>query len=394
MWFAVPVVLWALALVPFSLATNGPLVTALGVRTLLLPLPLVWIGYRAFDNQRQLRNVGRLVMLQLVLVAWVTAVQYAEVTGAILIGGFANVPLGYTDVGIIRPPGTFSSPGHLGMYVLFAVPFAIGLLGLRSTPRTRVLYAIGLVSATVALMVNTQRATIVLLTVTLPLVFLLARTQHAARNVLVTFCVLGAGGVVGNQIAGEAFVLRVMSISTNARNALIIIPTERMADALRNPLIGEGLGVASPGARRLISPLGTANTNPATSIRESESFMAALVYEMGVPGLLLFYLFIAALMAVGLRSVRECRRTDMALLAAAILGFEVAICLQSWTYGPLHVPPSRVLFWFWAGVLLRLPTLAADRASLSASTARRTPDLPVRRPARPRVLATARRSTI
>lgn len=395
MWFAVPVILWALALVPFGVATNGPLVTALGIRTLLLPLPLVWIGYRAFENQWQLRNVGKLVMLQLVLIAWVTAAQYAEVSGGITsFGWLANVPLGFTNVGIIRPPGTFSSAGHLGMYVLFAVPFAIGLLGLRSTRRTRVMYAIGLVSATVALMVNTQRATIVLLTVTLPFAFWLARTRHAMRNILVVFCVLGAGGAIGSQIAGEAFVQRVLSISTDARRSLIIVPTQRMMDALRNPLIGEGVGVASPGARRLVAPLGTANTNPATSIRESESFMAALVYEMGVPGLLLFYLFIAALMIVGLRSVRECRRTDMALLAATILIFEVAICLQSWTYGPLHLPPSRVLFWFWAGVLLRLPALSADRDSLIARTAKRTPDLPGRRLARPRVLAAARRSTV
>ena len=164
--------------------------------------------------------------------------------------------------------------------------------------------------------------------------------------------------------------------------------------ALQNPLIGEGLGVASPGARRLIAPLGTANTNPATSIRDSESFMASLVYEVGVPGLLLFYLFIVALLTVGLRSVRECRRTDMALLASAILAFEVAICLQSWTYDPLHAPPSRVLFWIWAGVLLRLPTLATDRSPLIARTAKRTPDIPVRLLAKPHVLAAARRSTV
>ena len=81
------------------------------------------------------------------------------------------------------------------MYVLVSVPFAIGLLGLSVTFRTRVIYAIGLAGAMITLMVNTQRATIVLFTVTLPLVFLLARKLRAIRNGLIALCVLGAGGV-------------------------------------------------------------------------------------------------------------------------------------------------------------------------------------------------------
>ena len=76
-----------------------------------------------------------------------------------------------------------------------------------------------------------------------------------------------------------------------------------------------------------------------------------------IPILLLFALFVATLMRHGWHAVRACRQTDLAMVAAAILCFEIATCLQSWSYSPLHYPPSRVLFWFWAGVLLRLPEL-------------------------------------
>ncbi len=361
-WLAAPFVLWVLALIPWSVATNGSLLTVLGLRSLLLPLPLAWIGYRAFEHRRQLENVGKLVMLELGLVAWVTAAQFAQVGSTSLTGAMSELSVGFSNVGVVRPPGTFSAPGHLGMYVLVSVPFAIGLLGLSVTFKTRVIYAIGLAGATIALMVNTQRATIVLLAVTLPLVFLLARKLRAVRNGLIALCVLGAGGVIGAQVAGGAFAERIASISSDAQNTLVLIPTERMATALENPVIGEGLGIASPGAARVFVPLGGRTDVVVTAIRPSESFMASLVYETGVPGLFLFFLFMAALLTAGVRSVRACRHTDMGLLAAAIVGFQVAIWLQSWSYDPLHFPPSRVLFWFWAGVLLSLPRLAATAA--------------------------------
>ena len=361
-WLAVPFVLWVLALIPWSVATNGSLLTAIGLRSLLLPLPLVWIGYRAFENRRQLENVGKLLMLEVAVVAWVTAFQFSQVTATSLTGTMSELALGFSNVGVVRPPGTFSAPGHLGMYVLVSVPFAIGLLGLSVTFRTRVIYAIGLAGAMITLMVNTQRATIVLLTVTLPLVFLLARKLRAIRNGLIALCVLGAGGVVGAQIAGGAFAERVGSISVDAQATLITGPTSRMAIALQNPVIGEGLGIASPGAARLFVPLGGIGDVVVASVRPSESFMASLVYETGIPGLFLFFLFMAALMVAGVRSVRACRHTDMGLLAAAFVGFQVTIWLQSWSYDPLHFPPSRVMFWFLAGVLLSLPRLAATAA--------------------------------
>ena len=98
------------------------------------------------------------------------------------------------------------------------------------------------------------------------------------------------------------------------------------------------------------------------SIKPSESFVAALVYQSGLPGLFLFYGFMVAILFQGLNAMRRCRNTDMHLLAACIVGFEIAMFLQSWAYDPLHFPPSRVFYWFWAGVLLSLPTLARQQA--------------------------------
>jgi len=375
MWFALPFVVWAFSLTPRSIAENGALMTLIGLRTYLLPLPLVWIGYRAFETRRQLENVGWLVAVQLVLIAAVAATQFAGVASAT--GTIFAVPLGWGLAGVLRPPGTFSSPGHYGMYILFSVPFAVGLLGL-STPLWRRLGIVsGLVGATVGLVVNTQRATIVLIPVVLFVALFLARQRRAVATTVIALAVVAAGGLIGNRVAGEAFASRVSSIARDVDNTLATT-NARFIDAMRTPVLGGGLGIAAPGIGRLIGPRFT-STSDTLSDKPSEAFMAALVYQMGVPGLLLFYLFIAAIMYWGLQALCVCRGTDMGLFAATIFSFEVAICLQSWAYDPLHFPPSRVLFWVWAGVLLSLPRLAARAAIPQPGVMPRRALVPTRR---------------
>jgi hypothetical protein len=276
------------------------------------------------------------------------------------------------------------------MYILLSIPLAFGLLGLSVPAWKRLGFGIGLAGATIGLIVNTQRATIVLLVVILPLILMLARRRRAVAHAVIALAVVAAGSVIGARVAGQAFVFRVNSIAGDARNTLIEVSLDRFSDALRTPLLGGGLGIASPGVGRLVAPSFTARSLEVQSVKPAEAFMAALVYQTGVPGLLLFYLFIAALMYRGLQALRACRRTDMGLLAAAIFGFEVAICLQSWAYDPLHYPPSRVLFWVWAGVLLALPRLAATAAVQEPAAMPRRAPVPMRRLVRPQRPSTER----
>jgi hypothetical protein len=382
MKFAIPIALWVLLLVPRSLALNGVVLTLVGLRTDLLPLPLVWIGYRAFDSRRQLENIGWPLMLQLAFVGSVAAVQFLSLSSGT--GTIFEIPTGYTQAGVIRPPGTFSTSAHFGMYILFSIPFAIGLLGLNVPFWKRVCFIIGLGGATVGLMANTQRATVVLLTLTVPLIVLLARRRRAVMHVTIAICAILGGAVIGNQLSGEAFQQRIASITYDLNNTLVLNPVERWNDALRDPVWGGGLGIASPGGNRLEPE--TAMKIERTEnviIKTPESFMPALVYEAGLPGLVFFYLFVFAILYYELQVLRVLRPTDLGLFAAAIIGFQIAILIQSWAYDPLHYPPSRVLFWFWAGALISLPTLRARSAARRAATVRRMPVVPQRRLVRP-----------
>lgn len=350
--FAVPFVTWAILMVPSSLANGGPLLTAIGLRTYLLPLPIVWLGYCAFRNREELERVGAVLSIEMAVIGVVTAFQFARFVTSW--GSVIDVPTGYNVAGVLRPPGTFSTPGHLGMYVLAMVLLEVGLLGLETSWRRRLAYAAGLAAAVLALVVNSQRATVVLLGVCLPMLPLLARKASAVKVVAISLVLAAGGAAAGLSVVQDAFASRLRSISDDANYALLIVPVERMTEALQNPVSGVGLGTASPGVGRL----------EMTTIGSAESFMAAVVYQLGVPGLLFFYLFQIALFVAGVRALRDTRHYDVSLFAASILAYEVAILLQSWTYDPLHYPPSRVIFWFWAGVLLSLPRISRPQMQL------------------------------
>ena len=367
-WLALPFVAWTLLLVPFSLSQNGFLLTVLGLRTYLLPLPLVWIGYRSFTNRKGLETVTAILMLQTALSAAVAAMQLNSQSS--LSGTVFDVPLGYSLAGVIRPPGDFFLVRTLRHVSPFRAAVCHRSPGDESQPLETCCVSRGIAGRTVGLMVNTQRAAIVILAVILPLIAVMARRRQAVLKLGWAVAIILVGGTIGLRVAGPVFEERINSIALDLNNTLVVIPLERLSGALETPVFGGGLGIASPGSGRLAptSGMGTA-PRPLDSIKPSESFTAALVYQSGIPGMLLLYGFIAALFIHSVRAMQRCKGTDLHLFAACIVGFELAIVLQSWAYDPLHFPPSRVFFWFWAGALLNLPRLAAQSVTDSTPVA-------------------------
>ena len=374
--YGLPFIGWTLLLIPMGISTNGLLLTLIGVRTYLLPLPLVWIGYRAFERRTELERLAWLLMTQIAIIAMVAVSQLAMLSS--VSGAVFEVPLGFGQAGVIRPPGTFSAAGHYGMYILFAIPVAMGLLSLNVPLWKRAAFAGGLAGGVIGLMANTQRATIMLLVLTLPVMAMLARRSQALKRMAVGAALGAAALAVGGQFAGTVFTERIASIGSDLHSTMVANPMARLQDSLLTPVWGAGLGIASPGSGRLLpEPSMSMPIRTRDAIKPAESFMAALIYDTGVPGLAMFYLMIGVLLLRGYDAVRACRGTDLGTLAAAILTYQIAIVLQSWAYDPLHYPPSRVLFWIWGGVLCALPRIA--RASAQQPRGQAVSNVPLRR---------------
>src|SRR5688572_5594324 len=106
-WRALPFAIWCAVLIPSSIAANGVVVTLIGLRTYVLPLGLVWVGYRAFRHRRQLEWLSWALMLQLPLIGALTASQVLGLTAMTGSGLIASeIPVGFMIAGVIRPPGT------------------------------------------------------------------------------------------------------------------------------------------------------------------------------------------------------------------------------------------------------------------------------------------------
>jgi hypothetical protein len=355
LWFVIPIAVWAALIAVVTLMDAGLLPTLIGLRAKLLPIPMIWIGYRAFSHLYQLETITVALMLQFPIIAAITVSQLLAFTS--LSGAIGALPAGFGIAGVVRPPGTFSAPGHLGYYLLFSVPLAIGLLGLHSSPFKRFAYISGLLAAIVTLTANTQRATIVLLAFAVPLIAVFTGRARAVRMIAVGAVIVVAGGLLGTWVTGDTLRSRLVTISSDLSKTLMVVPTERLMDALAQPVFGAGFGAASPGTPRLTD---SARRRDATVNRgkSAESYYAALVYEMGLPGLVAYIVLLGGLLTRGYRAMRECRSSRTAVLAAAIFTYMLCVGVLSWSYDPLHYPPGRVLFWFWAGVLLSLPRLS------------------------------------
>jgi len=386
--YAVPFIAWTLLLFPLGVSTNGLLLTLVGLRTYVLPLPLIWIGYRAFETRHELENLGWLLMVEIGLIALVAVAQLAMLSS--ISGAVFEVPLGFGQAGVIRPPGTFSSAGHYGMYILFGILLAMGLLSLSVPIWKRVAYAAGLVGGIIGLMANTQRATMLLLVITVPIMAVLTRQRQAFGRIAAGLALIPIALLVGNQFAGQVFQERIASIGGDVHQTMVVNPMLRLEDSLLTPVWGAGLGVASPGSGRLEPETSmAAPKRTRESIKPAESFMAALIFDTGIPGLVLFYLLLGVILHRGLKVVRACRGTDLGTFAAAIFVFQLGILLHSWAYNPLHYPPSRVLFWLWAGVLASLPRLARTQAI--QPQVRQASAVPMRRLTRPAAALAGRR---
>ncbi|MCD8489240.1 MAG: hypothetical protein LRZ84_21510 [Desertifilum sp.] len=85
---------------------------------------------------------------------------------------------------------------------------------------------------------------------------------------------------------------------------------------------------------------------------------------MGWPGLILFLLMVTALTVLTFKAYRSVRDRNFRSFGACFWVFILIISYQTYWY-PLDTDPVAIYYWFFAGVLLRLPEID-KRESLQA----------------------------
>ncbi|MBR8837756.1 MAG: hormogonium polysaccharide biosynthesis protein HpsL [Stigonema ocellatum SAG 48.90 = DSM 106950] len=122
--------------------------------------------------------------------------------------------------------------------------------------------------------------------------------------------------------------------------------TQQMEEVWKNVLgpFGSGLGRATNSARAL------------GETKLVETYYPKVLHEVGIFGLIGFVILVTALTIICFRTYRSIKNRNFRSYGAAMWVFILFISYNTYYY-PLDVDPVAVYYWFFAGVLLKLPEL-------------------------------------
>lgn len=322
-------------------------VTLIGIRVLLFYAPLYVLGVALARDAGVLPRLTRLVLYISLPIAlfgifeWVRGPEAVAMLGP----GFArSIWIIGPEAGplmIYRPTSTFAFVAHYGAYLLFIGVLSFATLHMRLRLRERWAMVGVFVTAMVAVAVEAQRTTWVLLPAAAIGIYLLHRE---GRGLLRALPVLAAGVGLAAVVAGPVLSNRLPLLASG-----ITIYQNRLyggaGGAFENAnlwsldaLIGHGTGTAL-GAIRYV----TAGAVPSTF--ESGWFMP--FYMFGVLGLFVYAWLYGAVL---LEAWRGCGRMPVGerWLGVALVCF---LFLTAAVNGPITYPPTNVYFWLFAGLL-------------------------------------------
>ena len=336
----------------------------------LFYIPLAWVGYHYVKQDSDILDLGR-VMALTAIPACIFGIYlyFVGPSGLTSIGAnysaIFNSTAGEHGIAFWRVPGTFTSPGQYGGFLLFNSVLFTGLLFTSSLPhKQRTLTMIALVVALGALMVSGSRSPV--------LFFLLCCLVILTVTGRIQGIGVWASGfyglfTVGFSFFGDGVTDRVGSIASFEH-------VERFKDTyfgqlfwpmlLRSPM-GFGLGRATLGARHFTDW---------NNIMLVESYFGILVAETGLLGLAAFLVAILAIVFALVKCHSVMRTAPFnTVWYAVVLPVMITALLMPISTG-IDAAPCNLYFWFFLGVSLKMYDLERlRRRSGTTPQARVTP---------------------
>lgn len=249
---------------------------------------------------------------------------------------------------LYRPNSTFAWPSHFTTFLHFAIMLAITAMHLRQPRRVRRLAWFGFPILLVATLLGGQRALYLLIPATVIVMLVLARGSVALLRVLIGLTGVGVGVIA---VAPQAIVGRFATIVWYTEENVILNRLQAgwaaLAGALHASPLGLGTGTSALGARHVSS----------TGFIFTESYLARLTIELGLPGLLVFLWLYAALMRHMWLILRRLKDNDLRYLAAMGLSLLGGSVLGIYASNSLDIAISAVNFWLTLGLVRSLPQL-------------------------------------
>ena len=337
----------------------------LGLKVFIGYIPLMTCAYYLIRNKKDFLFVSRIQVVLILVCCLLGVVQYALLVVGICEGTrdavgqdlfkatlsarcFIGGSLVYSpSQGMIRLPGTFVAPWQWAWFLISSTFFTFGTGFSDPDAKWRIVGLLSLAAVFVNAVISGQRIALALVPTCLVLLLLLTGQFANLKRFLPIF-----GGlilVLTIAIASNPAVVQERLDSFISRwNAsppyeFITQQFEEVASNTQNPF-GNGLGKATNSAR-IMGPT-----------KLVETYYPKVMYEVGILGVLGFLGLVTTLTITGFKTYRKVKNRNFRGYGAALWVFILFISYNTYYY-PLDVDPVAVYYWFFAGVLFKLPEI-------------------------------------
>ncbi len=337
----------------------------LGLKVFLGYVPLIGCAYYLIRNKRDFLFLSRLQVSLIFVCCLLGVLQYLLLLTGVCEGTrnaegsalfkatlearcyFGGSLVYSPSQGTIRLPGTFVAPWQWAWFLISSTffAFATGFTDPSIFWRLTGLGSLALVF--VNAVVSGQRIALGLV----PTCFVILLLLTGQIKNLKRFIPIGVGLalVLGVAMVTNPVVVQERLDSFSSRweasppQEFIVQQFEENWKSVDSPL-GSGLGRATNSARALgVTKL-------------VETYYPKVLYEVGILGLLGFVGLVTTLTFTGFKTYRSIKNRNFRSYGAALWVFILFISYNTYYY-PLDVDPVAVYYWFFAGVLFKLPVL-------------------------------------
>lgn len=338
----------------------------LGLKVLIGYIPLIVCAYYLIRDRADLLFLMRLTVALILVCCGLAFFQYlllktgycpgtrfeegeglyrASLEARCFVGG----SLLYSPAqGQIRLPGTFVAPWQWGWFLISGGFLAFGSAFNDPKPFWRTMGLAALASVFILAVLSGQRIALALVPVTFLLLLLLTGQLVQLKRFLPTgiglLVLLGIVGLSNPELLQDRIESFQSRWEASPPHEFIWNQFMWVVDSNMNSLLGNGLGRA---------------TNSARVFGETElieTYHPKLLYEIGPFGALAFVALVTVLTVIAFRSYRSLRDRDLRNFGASFWVFILFISYNPYYY-PLDVDPVAVYYWFFAGVILKLPEI-------------------------------------
>lgn len=337
----------------------------LGLKVFLGYVPLISCAYYLIRNQKDFLFLSRLQVVLIFSCCVLGIIQYLLLLTGICEGTrnavgdalfkaslnarcyFGGALIYSPQEGMIRLPGTFVAPWQWAWFLISSTFFAFGT-GFNDPSLLWRLVGLGsIASVFINAVISGQRIALALV----PICFLILLILTGQIGNLKRFIPIGVGLalILGIAVVTNPDVVQERTESFSSRweasppQQFIVQQFQEEWAAVGGPF-GSGLGKATNSARSM---------GPTRLI---ETYYPKVLYEVGIFGLLGFIGLVTTLTIICFRKYRSIKNRNFRSYAAALWVFILFISYNTYYY-PLDVDPVAVYYWFFAGVLLKLPEL-------------------------------------